>query len=424
VKLPARSIVTLGIACAAAALGLGLFAPAVASACNVPVFRYALERWRPDPYRVTVFHRGPLTPVQQRLLDRLEPSAAALPADAARANLTLRLVDVDKLGDGPDPGADRKLLAETPSKDFPRLVVQYPESLRIAKPIVDGPLSAATIESALASPLRTELVRRLAAGQTAVWLLLESGDKAKDEAAAKQLTDELQTISKTLELPELSDAPEDNLLSSAPLGIEFSLLRVSRNVATERALVDTLLASEPDLHEFKEPMVFPVFGRGRALLPLVGAGITKDNINQSAEFLVGACSCEVKELNPGFDLLLAADWETLLFTNPDNAEAARLAAAKSAAPIGKPELVAIPAGNSAQESLADQTRSATQLSANQSPPAARPARQPSVRISYEPHYKPHAKSDMADRRRMEKLFFGGMIAASVAALALALKRSR
>ncbi|HUQ72324.1 MAG TPA: hypothetical protein VM165_22550, partial [Planctomycetaceae bacterium] len=29
-------------------------------ACNVPVFRYALEHWRPDPYRLTVLHRGPL----------------------------------------------------------------------------------------------------------------------------------------------------------------------------------------------------------------------------------------------------------------------------------------------------------------------------------------------------------------------------
>ena len=29
-----------------------------ARACNVPVFRYALERWPADRYEVTVFHRG------------------------------------------------------------------------------------------------------------------------------------------------------------------------------------------------------------------------------------------------------------------------------------------------------------------------------------------------------------------------------
>ena len=29
-------------------------------ACNVPVFRYALERWAADHFEVVIFHRGPL----------------------------------------------------------------------------------------------------------------------------------------------------------------------------------------------------------------------------------------------------------------------------------------------------------------------------------------------------------------------------
>jgi hypothetical protein len=345
VKTPPSTFVRLGISCAAIALASGLLSPAAASACNVPVFRYALERWRPDPYRVTVFTRGKLTEAQQKLLDRLDPASLATPAESTPANVMVRIVDIDA-ADFKEAGdeADRKLLADSKSLETPLLVVQYPESLRITKPIAAGPLSDATINVALASPLRAELVRRLVAGQTAVWLLLESGDKAKDDAAAKLLADELKAVTKTLELPELADTPEDSLLSSAPLEIAFTLLRVPRTVAAERALVDSLLASEPDLVELKEPMVFPVFGRGRALLPLVGAGITKDNIGQSAQFLVGACSCEVKELNPGFDLLLAADWEGLLFQDPEKAAAAQIAAAKTAAPTGKPELVAIPAG--------------------------------------------------------------------------------
>ncbi len=28
--------------------------------CNVPVFRFALERWKPDNYEVILLHRGPL----------------------------------------------------------------------------------------------------------------------------------------------------------------------------------------------------------------------------------------------------------------------------------------------------------------------------------------------------------------------------
>jgi hypothetical protein len=44
----------------------------------------------------------------------------------------------------------------------------------------------------------------------------------------------------------------------------------------------------------------------------VGAGITAENVHDSAACLVGACSCEVKELNPGFDLLLSGNWDDLL----------------------------------------------------------------------------------------------------------------
>ena len=43
-----------------------------AIACNVPVFRYALERWEADPYEMVVFHREPLTAEQQALLAEME----------------------------------------------------------------------------------------------------------------------------------------------------------------------------------------------------------------------------------------------------------------------------------------------------------------------------------------------------------------
>ena len=37
-----------------------LLSAAIAAACNVPVFRYALERWQNDLYHVVVFHKGEL----------------------------------------------------------------------------------------------------------------------------------------------------------------------------------------------------------------------------------------------------------------------------------------------------------------------------------------------------------------------------
>ena len=69
-----------------------------------------------------------------------------------------------------------------------------------------------------------------------------------------------------------------------------------------------LLGSEPDLAGSKGPMAFPVFGRGRVLYALVGAGITVDTVRRAGAFIGGECSCTIKHGNPGTDLLLVADW--------------------------------------------------------------------------------------------------------------------
>ncbi len=314
-------------------LAVWLGCGSTACACNVPVFRYALERWHPDPYRVTLFHRGALTDAQHALLRPLEEASS----NQGSANVVLRFVDVDQIQDD----ADRAMFdAQSPS-GLPWLAVQYPRGLRIEEPVRVETLSDDSVARLVDSPLRAELIRRLADGQTAVWLMLECGQAEKDDAVAAKLADELEQLSQRLQLPELTSAPEDVLLSTAPLEIKFSLLRVPRGLAAEQPLVEMLLGSEPDLTEFDEPMVFPVFGRGRALLPLIGAGITADNVLESAAFLVGACSCEVKDLNPGFDLLLAANWDVLLFKEAPPPD---VLAARAAVSSGKPELVAIPAG--------------------------------------------------------------------------------
>ena len=74
--------------------------------------------------------------------------------------------------------------------------------------------------------------------------------------------------------------------------------------------ISILINSEPDLFDYMSyPMAFPVYGRGRALYALVGAGINEWNINEACAFITGACSCEVKALNPGVDLLMMVDWE-------------------------------------------------------------------------------------------------------------------
>lgn len=314
----------------------------LAWACNVPVFRFALERWRPDPYRAVLFHRGELTDAQREQIRPLEEQR-----EKSQSNLAFRTVDVSQLDDAAEESAaDRALLAALGEAQLPLLVVQYPAHLNIQKPVWSGPPDREALRSLVDSPARQELIRRLAEGQTAVWLFLESGQKEPDDAAVLLVEEKLKALAQELELPELTDAPEDAIAANAPLKIEFSLLRLRRDDPAEQALVAMLLGSEPDLAERTDPMVFPVYGRGRALWALIGAGITAKNVADSAGFLVGPCSCEVKELNPGFDLLLAADWDVLLSAG---GEPLTTAAATSATQPTVAELVPIPTGTAAMD---------------------------------------------------------------------------
>jgi len=108
----------------------------------------------------------------------------------------------------------------------------------------------------------------------------------------------------------MSETPEDGQGPAAPR-LEIGLVKVARTDAAEKWVVDSLLSLESDLtsEEFAaQPMVFAVFGRGRALPPFVGKGITRDNLLECVYFLTGACSCTVKDQNPGMDLLFATDW--------------------------------------------------------------------------------------------------------------------
>ena len=93
--------------------------------------------------------------------------------------------------------------------------------------------------------------------------------------------------------------------------LEVGFVKVARDDAQEKWLVDSLLSMEQDLkaEEFaSQPMMFVVFGRGRGLPPCVGKGINRDNLLDCVDFITGACSCTVKDQNPGMDLLFTMDW--------------------------------------------------------------------------------------------------------------------
>lgn len=284
-----------------------LLGSGMAMACSVPVFRYALEHWTSDPYEAVVLHHGPLSDSSQELVRRLQGAAGA---DAARANLSVQVTDPATA----DP-AVLDVWKKAGSPGSPLLVISPPRSQPPAAPLFSAPLSAETVDAVLDSPARREIARRLGEGESAVWVLLESGDKLQDDAAMRLLEGRLAYLATVLELPKLDAQDIRNGLVSVPdegLKLAFSTLRIRRGDPAERAFVPMLLATEADLAQEREPMVFPVFGQARVLYALVGAGIRSETIDRAASFLIGSCSCQVKEQNPGADLLVAVNWKKLL----------------------------------------------------------------------------------------------------------------
>jgi hypothetical protein len=260
--------------------------------CNIPVFRYALERWRSSYYPVIVFHRGPLAGPAKEAVDELRRQTANF--------------DVDHVDLAAPVAAKMKDLWESQKGAAePWMVALYPGRDLVAWA---GPASADSARRLADSPARQEMARRLLAGETAVWLFLESGDKTRDDASATLLAAELRRLEKALKLP-IHQEDDPPLMADIPVKIAFSILRISRQDAVEKALIEVLLRSEADLNG---PVTVPVFGRGRALWAFTGDGINASTIEEAGAFLTGACACEVKELNPGFDLPLAIEWEQVL----------------------------------------------------------------------------------------------------------------
>lgn len=286
---------------------------ATALACQVPVFRYALERWNADRYRIIVLHDAPLTESQTAALARLRQAAEV--DEGMPASVDVRIVDVnaqDKL-----PAALLSRWKSHNDSSTPLLLVNYPLANNVGRtePMFQTELTGSAVDTLLDSPVRQEIARRLAAGDSAVWIFVPSGREADDSAARERLAKQLQADQKWMELPspeELEVKPEILEQVQVPLKIEFSIVTLNRDDPAEQFLLQSLLNSEEDLVDFDQPLAFPVFGRGRVLYALVGRGIVSDTIRSASAFMAGPCSCQVKNQNPGFDLLLRSNWNKKL----------------------------------------------------------------------------------------------------------------
>ncbi len=286
-------------------LGLAFLAcfASVSLCCSIPVFRYALEHWTPEPFIVSVISKSEFSAAESTLFHELTLSGK-------EANIQIKSFD----GKSDSTDYDKRIARDDTSRDSAWLVVESAKRRDSESRVIwDGPFTSESVSQLLDSPVRKQICDGLADKISVAWVFLESGQPSVDDPKFAKLESELRRLENEILLPVIEESDLKDL-SKKPeeLKLRFAVHRISRNDQDERAFTRMLLATEPDLQdEFANgaPMAFPIFGRGRVLYALVGEGIATATIEESCRFLAGACQCTVKADNPGVDVLFSYPWD-------------------------------------------------------------------------------------------------------------------
>lgn len=267
---------------------LSLISMASARACTVPVFRYALERWPPDAHIISIASNVPL-------------DTATLDSEY-HANLWFQRAPADQTN---------------------AVRVIYPD---INQAWYSGDWKPDLLAQLTDSPLRRRIAHELMTGTTAVFVMLESTDATSNATTKAMFEKSLAELANEIELPkELDYEDEQDGWSGAghgqdvgtiPVRIDFSVLTVSRSDASETFLIKQIEGLDTGFSNPKEIVMVAVFGQGR-MIPLAGEELVPAVINELCWFLCSACSCRVKALNPGVDMLLAANWDEAKHSYPN-----------------------------------------------------------------------------------------------------------
>ena len=285
-----------------ALFGIAILVPQSARACTIPVFRYALEKWDLTPAELLVFHNGALPKELDETLTQFGAAPHKLNLEITRADLASKVAP--KL---------MKLWEREGKKDQgPWMLIRYAGMDPTDPSAYSGPCTVANLKSIADSPLRQAILAHLARGTAVVWVQVTSEDRQADETIHALLKKELAGLEKKIKLPVQSDTGPKIMLP-LPLKASFTLLVLDRNKPEEAGFLQLLLGMEDRLQTMKGPMVFPVFGRGRVLGSLCAAKkeITEEQILEVTKFLCRECSCQIKDLNPGIDAVMSADWRKM-----------------------------------------------------------------------------------------------------------------
>ncbi len=293
-------------------LGFIVMTAHAAECCTIPVFRYALDRWEADKFRL-------LLPVSASgdaaLQDALRP---------LRANGKANLEMVTSREDG------QKESVLMSSKEG-------------GPPVWQGDMDVKTLAELLDSPTRSEILKKILAGDSMIWVIVDSGSPL-DAAEAERIEKRLKFLEQVASLPiQDPNDPDSQLGPGPPLKLKFTTLRLSLNDPAEKLLI-RMLAGPAAEEVGGGAFAAVVFGRGRVLGAWPLAVLDDTTLEDACMFLVGRCSCRVKGENPGWDLLMNVDWEKALAQAGDTKSAfAETAPPVPAAVMKTPEVVTISA---------------------------------------------------------------------------------
>lgn len=232
------------------------------SACSLPVFRHALERWTVGDYRLEV----PISETGNVLIGELLANSVG--------NIRIDRIE----------GIDQAVLLSPKNET----------------PLWTGSFDKDSFKRLIASPARQELVARIMAGESAVWVLVAPGSERKE--LRERLTIAITQFESNAKLPVVS---QEDLGAGPELQLKFSVLELDIKDPNEAEFISVLGGTQNPQNAF----IAPVFGRGRVLGVMKPEAATPKNIEQTCRFLIGSCSCQ---LDVGWDLLLAVDWNAEL----------------------------------------------------------------------------------------------------------------
>ena len=253
-------------------------------ACSVPVFRYALEYWHPDPYQIILKFDPSQTNNSKEIVDEIKKH---------RQNRSFILKKIKT------------------SQSNEQIILKYPASTRIQENVYENSLTKENFIKILQSPVRQKLIDKITGGDSLIFLLLEGSNKKQNNHIANIILKNIPILENEIKLPhEYADIPKEDLqIYNTNIVFKLSMMRLSRTNSEENVFINILTRSLPEsIYKKSQPIVFPIFGRGRMLAAIREKNLNTETLRRWCEYIAGECSCEIKSRNPGFDTFIPIGW--------------------------------------------------------------------------------------------------------------------